>query len=40
LLDPRAAYQAMIERFEAQRVYTPGLLRLQTHRANFERPAR
>jgi DNA-binding MarR family transcriptional regulator len=40
LLDPRAAYQAMIERFEAQRVYTPGLLRLQTHRANFERRAR
>ncbi len=36
LVDPRAAYDAAIERFEALRVYTPPLLRLQSHRANRE----
>jgi DNA-binding MarR family transcriptional regulator len=36
LVEPRAAYDAAIERFEASRVHTPALLRLQSHRANRE----
>jgi DNA-binding MarR family transcriptional regulator len=36
LVDPRTAYDTAIERFEALRVYTPAVLRLQSHRANRE----
>jgi DNA-binding MarR family transcriptional regulator len=36
LVEPRAAYDAAIERFDAARVHTPALLRLQSHRANRE----
>ncbi len=36
LVDSRAAYDAVVDRFDASRVYTPPLLRLQSHRANRE----
>lgn len=36
LVEPRAAYDAAIERFDASRIHTPAVLRLQSHRAHRE----
>jgi ribosomal protein S25 len=39
LVDPRAAFDVVADRLEISRIYTPPLLRLQSHRTNRERRA-